>query len=179
MEHGQKDHTKSIMMLYPGWFRNFDNCVTPLPSFSCLRWYYFDVSIMFCNIEKTICTDENTDHSEMNINSAAVFATISTGNGHSQLVEQAILNIPQMSYRQYNKHHSEISKKIFESSLQAMEEAGKEELELAKQTGDVDKDGVGLITVIADGAWSKRSYKVNYDALSGVVSVPYFCLFRF
>ncbi|KAJ3665059.1 hypothetical protein Zmor_000573 [Zophobas morio] len=49
-----------------------------------------------------------------------------------------------------------------------MEEAGKEELELAKQTGDVDKDGVGLITVIADGVWSKRSYKVSYDALSGV-----------
>lgn len=49
-------------------------------------------------------------------------------------------------------------------------EAGREELQLAQQVGDIDEEGNGLITVIADGAWSKRSYKVNYDAPSGVVS---------
>ncbi len=33
-----------------------------------------------------------------------------------------------------------------------------------------DDDGVPMCTVIADGQWSKRSYKTKYDALSGVVS---------
>jgi len=26
-----------------------------------------------------------------------------------------------------------------------------------------------MVTVVADGAWCKRSYKTKYDALSGVV----------
>lgn len=30
------------------------------------------------------------------------------------------------------------------------------------------------ITVIADGTWSKRSYKTNYNALSGAVSIYLF-----
>lgn len=40
---------------------------------------------------------------------------------------------------------------------------------MAKNLGEVDKNGIPLITVVADGAWSKRSYSVNYDAKSGVV----------
>ena len=51
-----------------------------------------------------------------------------------------------------------------------MIEAGKEEAELAKQCGDV-RNGIPVITVIVDGAWSKRSYKTNYNALSGVASI--------
>jgi len=48
--------------------------------------------------------------------------------------------------------------------------AAEEEAKLAVATGNVRKDGVPMITVIADGAWSKRSYRSNYNALSGVVS---------
>jgi len=33
---------------------------------------------------------------------------------------------------------------------------------------DVD-DGIPFCTVVADGQWSKRSYKTKYVALSGVV----------
>lgn len=36
--------------------------------------------------------------------------------------------------------------------------------------GNVDADGIPCITVVADGQWSKRSYRTKYDALSGVVS---------
>lgn len=50
-----------------------------------------------------------------------------------------------------------------------MIKAGKEEESLAIEIGDVDQRGRPKIAVIADGAWSKRSYKTNYNALSGVV----------
>jgi len=48
--------------------------------------------------------------------------------------------------------------------------AGKEEARLAIENGDVNSDGIPLITVVADGALLKRSYKHNYNTLSGVVS---------
>lgn len=51
-----------------------------------------------------------------------------------------------------------------------MIDAGKEERDLAIQNGHVDDDGIPYITVVVDGAWSKRSYGHNYNALSGVVS---------
>jgi len=35
---------------------------------------------------------------------------------------------------------------------------------------NVDTDGIPYITVVADGQWSKRSYRTKYDAFSGVVS---------
>jgi hypothetical protein len=47
--------------------------------------------------------------------------------------------------------------------------AAEEKAKLAVANGDVREDGVPMITVIADGAWSKRNYKSNYNALSGVV----------
>lgn len=50
-----------------------------------------------------------------------------------------------------------------------MSSAAKKEAELAIKEGEVNDDGVALISVIADGAWSKRSYRSNYNALSGVV----------
>lgn len=51
-----------------------------------------------------------------------------------------------------------------------MSSAVKEEIELAINNGEVNENGIHLISVIADGAWSKRSYRSNYNALSGVVS---------
>lgn len=52
-----------------------------------------------------------------------------------------------------------------------MEEAAKEEYELAIQNGDVDENGVPMIVVVADACWSKRSYKKNYNALSGAAVI--------
>jgi len=48
--------------------------------------------------------------------------------------------------------------------------AGKEEAKLAYNNGEVDCLGRPKIAVIADGAWSKQSYRTKYNALSGVVS---------
>lgn len=52
-----------------------------------------------------------------------------------------------------------------------MREAGKEEVRLALEENNVSEDGIPLITVVADGTWAKRSYKKNYNALSGAVSI--------
>lgn len=48
-----------------------------------------------------------------------------------------------------------------------MQKAGDEERQLAIQNGEVDVDGIPMCTVIADGQWSKRSYKSKYNALTG------------
>lgn len=50
-----------------------------------------------------------------------------------------------------------------------MIKAGNEEKQLALQCGNTDADGTPMCTVVADGQWSKRSYKTKYDALSGAV----------
>lgn len=39
---------------------------------------------------------------------------------------------------------------------QSIEMGGKEEAKMAIERGDVNKDGVPLITEVADGPWSKR-----------------------
>lgn len=52
-----------------------------------------------------------------------------------------------------------------------LQEAGVEEAKNALEKGEVDELGRPCITVVADGAWSKRSYKANYNALSGVVTI--------
>lgn len=45
---------------------------------------------------------------------------------------------------------------------------GEEEARLAREVGDVNEEGIPLVSVIADGAWCKRSYGKSYDASSGV-----------
>ncbi|KAJ8887378.1 hypothetical protein PR048_013593 [Dryococelus australis] len=59
------------------------------------------------------------------------------------------------------------------SSLTAivMQEAGREESNSALEVGEVDEDGVPAIAVVTDGAWSKRSYGTNFNALSGVARI--------
>lgn len=54
-----------------------------------------------------------------------------------------------------------------------MAAAGEAEKQEAIKKGKTDTDGVPLLTVIADGCWGKRSYRTNYNLLSGVVSKPY------
>lgn len=56
-----------------------------------------------------------------------------------------------------------------ESDNKQMVIAGNEERRLALENESIDTDGIPMCTVVADGQWSKRSYKTKYDALSGVV----------
>nr|XP_022901404.1 uncharacterized protein LOC111414324 [Onthophagus taurus] len=129
----------------------------------------FTLKCKNCGIEQEICNDPISDNTIMDINSATVLATISTGAGYSTLEEtHSVMSIPPMSNRRYNEEHKKLSSVVTKTAWATMIEAGKEEASLATQVGDVDDDGIPFITVIADGGWCKRSYKTNYNALSGV-----------
>lgn len=52
-----------------------------------------------------------------------------------------------------------------------MKDAVEEEISIARLRGEVDVDGIPLLTVVLDGVWSKRSYRTNYNALSGAAAI--------
>lgn len=96
------------------------------------------------------------------------------GIGYTQLNEFcAGIEIPSMSPKSYTCIENELQKDIKKTAWVEMQKAGEEEKRIALDLGNVDTDGVPLITVVADGQWSKRSYKTKYDAFSGVVSNYY------
>lgn len=130
----------------------------------------FILECLVCKEQHTVQSD--TSEEVLDINKAAVLGMISTGGGHSQLEEfLAFCNIPAMSFPTFASSQDALAPHIHSTAHELMITAGKEEARLAKELGEVDKDGVPKIAVIADGAWCKRSYKSNYNASSGVVSI--------
>jgi hypothetical protein len=114
-------------------------------------------------------TENSNSQNYCHINNAGVCGAIAVGVDFSQMTEFcSALDIPNMSQNKYNKCESAVIDKIEELAHEEMIEAGKEEYNLAIEAGEVDSDGIPYITVTVDGAWSKRSYKSNYNALSGV-----------
>lgn len=108
---------------------------------------------------------------DLNINMSITSATINIGQGYSQLEEfAAILDMPCSNYS-YQKYYEKLNGHLFDISLDEIKLAGVEEAKLAVQKGEVGDQGRALITVVADGAWSKRSYEINYNASSGVTSI--------
>ncbi|CAH1109499.1 unnamed protein product [Psylliodes chrysocephalus] len=83
----------------------------------------------------------------------------------------AALNIPFMSPGKYQSCHEKLAGHIHNKACENMERAATEEANLARELGEVDDKGHPYITVVGDGARSKRSYNVNYNALSGVACV--------
>jgi hypothetical protein len=82
----------------------------------------------------------------------------------------AVLNMPSMSSKTYFKIEECLQKVIGERALEEMKVAIDEEKQLAIKRGDIDENGVPLLTVVADGSWAKRSYNCNYSSLSGMVN---------
>ncbi|KAF2889280.1 hypothetical protein ILUMI_16893, partial [Ignelater luminosus] len=111
----------------------------------------FELKCKMCGIQKTISSESDTSEELGSFEEIA-----------------ALINMPMMAYETYNRHQQRVIDVKHETAWQTMEDAGKEEAALARQLGEVDKNQIPCITVIANGAWSKRSYNVNYDALSGV-----------
>ncbi|CAD6216054.1 GSCOCG00011258001-RA-CDS, partial [Cotesia congregata] len=114
----------------------------------------------------------------MNLNEAATLGTLISGTGFTSLEEQLTdMNIPCMSHVTYRQCRDKIGKTIYNVSREEMKKAGQLELDLALKAGDIIKGRNGqpdrpFITVIVDGAWSKRSYKGGrYDALSGTAVI--------
>lgn len=125
-----------------------------------------------CNKKSKIYSEDKEKRDVyMHVNDAAVHSIIATGGGYSQLKEfTAGMDMHCMSARTFMNHLKSVSKAIEDAALKAMLLAAKEEIAIAIEEGNVDSDGVPMCIVVADGAWCKRSYKTNYDSLSGVVS---------
>lgn len=58
-----------------------------------------------------------------------------------------------MSVNTYTKYHDRVCSGSEKTCLGQMENAAKEEAELAVQRGDVDENGIPILTVVADGHW--------------------------
>lgn len=123
-----------------------------------------------CNFKSTVWTEK--EKNVMDVNTAAVSGTITTGGGHAQVEEfLSVLDIPPMSQKTFKKYEQKVSVGWAATAAAEMEDAAAEEARLAREHGEVDKDGTPLITVVADGAWCKRSYRTNYSSLSGVAAI--------
>ncbi|KAB0795633.1 hypothetical protein PPYR_12472 [Photinus pyralis] len=119
-----------------------------------------------CNETFKIHTSDDT------VNKDAVLAMMSIGSGFCHLEQvTSSLDIPCMSARMYDSVHDEVSDACDIASLKAMREAAEEEKEIALRNKNVDKNGIPLITVVADGTWSKRSYHTNFNSLSGAAAI--------
>lgn len=131
----------------------------------------FVLSCKMCNVDYAVKT-EDPQKKTFNVHAAAVNGSISVGIGYSQICEVlSSIDIPCFSKKIYGKIHNDLVEAYNETAWTSMLEAGQEETKLAIENNDLDKDGHPLITVVADGAWSKRSYKNNYDAKSGVAVI--------
>ncbi|KAG8237644.1 hypothetical protein J437_LFUL013622 [Ladona fulva] len=101
---------------------------------------------------------EDPEIIKLDINSAMVTSNVCTGQGFTQMAEVcAAINMPCMSSTTYQAMHRKISSKMRDVALEQMSLAGEEEAKLALEAGEVDRDGIPVITVVADGSWAKRS----------------------
>ncbi|KAL4132332.1 hypothetical protein QTP88_009503 [Uroleucon formosanum] len=124
-----------------------------------------------CGINENIY-NEDPKTKDLNINMAMVTAMVNVGQGFSQMDEIcATLNMPNMCNRTYQNVHNDVYHHMHDLAWNDLAAAGKEEAKLAIEKGEVDLQGRPKIAVITDGAWSKRSYKRNYNASSGVACI--------
>jgi len=124
-----------------------------------------------CNITKRIDTSRK-ENDKNDINEDAVMGTLCAGIGYSQLEEVTNgMNIPCMSSKTFIRVHNRVCENFEEVSLDMMKEAAEEEARMARENGEVDNDGVPLVTVICDGSWGKRSYKTMYNSASGTATI--------
>lgn len=131
----------------------------------------FLLSYRVCKTDHQVHSDDPTKKI-FNVNAAALNASVSVGIGYDQTYEfLSLLEIPPMSKPKYYSLQNELVEAYNETTWSSMIQAGQEEKNLAIQNNEVDQLGRPLITVVADGAWSKRSYKTNYSACSGVAAI--------
>lgn len=115
-----------------------------------------------------------TDKSEekLNINEALVLGSINSGTGYTQMKKlftaAGIKCMNNETYRNYRNHAYKI---LMAAMTENMKNAGKEELRIATEKGNVINEK-GLIFVMADGSWMKRSYRTgSYNFPAGLVHI--------
>lgn len=112
----------------------------------------------------------------MSLNESAVLGTLISGTGYTNFKEQlATMNIHVMTDKTYRKYRDKIECSIIGTSQKEMNDAAEMERQLAVEANDfIIHNGTKIpsITVIVNGAWSKRSYKNGrYDALTGFATI--------
>ena len=133
--------------------------------------YY--VQCKMCEYTERISCLRKSD-ATMDINRAAVAATMMTGGGYNQLeVIMTAVNVSCMTKRIYENCQNDLIDALEVAAQREMEDAGKEEKALAIARGDVyPESDVPFIPVVADGSWMKRSYHGgDYNSLSGVGAI--------
>lgn len=126
-----------------------------------------------CNLVKSITTTE-INNTSLNLNTAAVSAVIGIGIGYSQMKEfLGVLDIPCMTQKTYARAQNVVQKDIADACQKEMKSAAMEAKQIAIDKGNVDVDGVPLITVEADACFSKRTYGIgsDYSSLSACGSI--------
>ncbi|XP_050305597.1 uncharacterized protein LOC126742835 [Anthonomus grandis grandis] len=107
-----------------------------------------------------------------NPNQDAVLGVMMIGAGYSALAQlSTCLETPFPSQRTYRIQEDILGETFETISLKSMRQAGEMEKKLAIEAGDLSPDGVPMITVVADGSWAKRSYRSNYNSLSGAAAI--------
>jgi len=130
--------------------------------------------------QKKICSVKESTKTNWSINKSVVNSTMAVGIGYTQLNEFLCgLEIHPMTSKTYTNMETTLKTEITNTAWFEMKKAGQEEKKIAIVSGNIDTDGIPMITVVADGQcylhtwtkWSKRSYRTKYDALSGVASI--------
>lgn len=134
---------------------------TYLYDFDCICYGIFWYTLVYKNRRSTYNLNDTIYDYEM-------FNAI--GIGYTQLSElSSSAELPFLSSTAYLKYLSIVSDAIKDTAIDEMLKAGNEERQLAIKSGNIDEDGIPMCTVIADGQWSKRSYKMKFNAFSGAV----------
>ncbi|XP_022178013.1 uncharacterized protein LOC111039042 [Myzus persicae] len=132
----------------------------------------FNFKCKMCGITSKIYSAENAQQKCLPINKAIISGCQAIGIGHTQMSEfAAFLEMPSLSCTGFVKLQSVVANSIHDSAWEEIRKAGEEEKRIALECGSIDSDGIPMCTVVADGQWSKRSYKTKYDALSGAVAI--------
>ncbi|XP_063222723.1 uncharacterized protein LOC134531105 isoform X1 [Bacillus rossius redtenbacheri] len=131
---------------------------------------YLYYECIMCEKTVTVTTEEDTRKEE--VNDAFVWGALSVGIGHYQSQEMmAILDVPIMDKRKWQRHEIRIEE-VWEEKLETyMQKNGTVERKKALERGHVDNDGVPYISVYVDGAWCKRTYGHAFNAASGVACI--------
>jgi len=121
-----------------------------------------------CLQQFKVSTSPKQQNGLYDINVRAVWGTVTSGRGPSQLNEVlSTMNIPQMHNTMFTSVENRIGEWWLKALDEEMKKAGIEERDKAIERGDFHH-GIPAVTVICDGGWSKRTHKHSYNALGGV-----------
>ena len=123
-----------------------------------------------CDEQFPIKTSEKQANGLYDINVRAVWGSVTSGGGASNLNEMlGSMSIPPMHEHMFTVLEDKIGSWWENVLKDEMEKAGAEEKRIAIEKGNFH-EGLPAITVICDGGWSKRTHKHTYDA-NGRVAV--------